>query len=77
MSNQQLDLTSDVPGSDTPASADRRQFLGVHFECCDIYTRVYVNRDTTAYVGYCPKCARRVRFPISPGGTTARFFRAS
>jgi hypothetical protein len=81
MSGNQLDLSSEVPSkaASAPAarSADQRKFLGVHFECCDIYTRVYINRDTTAYVGFCPKCARKIRFAVGQGGTSARFFRAS
>jgi hypothetical protein len=53
-----------------------RKFVGVHFTCCDVYTRVYVNRSETAYDGNCPRCARRVRLQIGPGGTDARFFTA-
>jgi hypothetical protein len=37
---------------------------------------VYVNRDETAYDGNCPRCAKRVRLRIGPGGTNARFFTA-
>jgi hypothetical protein len=53
-----------------------RKFVGVHFACCDVYTRVYANRSETAYEGNCPRCARRVRLSIGPGGTDARFFTA-
>lgn len=54
-----------------------RRFVGVHFACCDVYQRIYVNCDQTAYVGHCPKCARCIRFEIGPGGTDARMFQAS
>jgi hypothetical protein len=78
MAGENLDLTDDVAGrrptGDT-APAGRR-FVGVHFVCCDVYTRIYVNRDATAYEGNCPKCAKRVRLRIGPGGTSARFFTA-
>jgi len=79
MAGDQLDLT-DAPLDDdrrrhTTAPAGRR-FVGIHFLCCDVYTRVYVNRDETAYEGNCPKCAKRVRLRIGPGGTNARFFTA-
>ena len=79
MAGEQLDLT-DTPSDDdrrggTSATSGRR-FVGIHFVCCDVYTRVYVNRDETAYDGNCPRCAKRVRLRIGPGGTNARFFTA-
>jgi hypothetical protein len=79
MNGQLLDLISPAP---TPRGlvADNRneasRFLGVHFACCDAYSRVYANRAGTAYVGHCPRCAKRVQFAIGPGGTDARFFTA-
>jgi hypothetical protein len=86
MAGEHLDLTSDVPASRDrtqtalpPAavhSGDSRRFVGVRFECCSVYTRVYVNREGTAYEGRCPRCARAVRLGIGPDGTDARFFSA-
>lgn len=91
MLGEHLDLTSDVAsspprgagqGGDLQASVgqsragDSRKFVGVRFECCAIYTRVYVNREGTAYEGRCPRCARAVRLEIGPGGSDARFFSA-
>lgn len=70
---QQIDLSSDP--SPTPLKQGKR-FVGIHFTCCDVYHRLYVNRDHTAYAGHCPKCARAVRLQIGPGGTDARIFRA-
>lgn len=71
-----LDVSSDGP--ENPLSdASAKSFLGVHFTCCDVYARVYPNRDRTAYVGHCPKCAKRVTFKIGPGGTDSRFFTVS
>ena len=77
MAGEHLDLTDnpfDKNGSDRQGSG--RPFVGVQFACCDVYTRVYVNRDATAYEGNCPKCAKRVRLTIGPGGTESRFFTA-
>ena len=53
----------------------RRKYIGVLFECCDVYARVYINRRKTAYVGWCPKCATRVEIKINPRGTASRFFK--
>ncbi|MCG8451443.1 MAG: hypothetical protein MI725_17895 [Pirellulales bacterium] len=60
-----------------PQAAEGGKFLGVHFECCDVYSRVYPNRERTAYLGHCPRCARQVKFLIGAGGTDARFFSAT
>jgi hypothetical protein len=54
----------------------KRPFIGMHFKCCNIYARVYVNRPGTAFVGWCPRCAKKVEVKISPQGTDERFFTA-
>jgi hypothetical protein len=56
---------------------EKRPFISVYFECCRVYNRVYINRDRTAYLGWCPKCCRRVEVKISPFGTDNRFFKAT
>jgi hypothetical protein len=56
--------------------AEKRKFLGVHFQCCNVYARVYINRQQTAYEGRCPRCGKRVDVKIGPGGTDNRFFTA-
>src|SRR6476620_1191024 len=79
MVGEHLDLTDHPPEGDKPrrkGSASRRPFVGVQFTCCDVYSRVYINRDATAYEGNCPKCAKRVRLSIGHGGTNARCFTA-
>jgi hypothetical protein len=79
MVGEHLDLTDHPPEGDKPgrkAGASGRRFVGVQFTCCDVYSRVYINRDETAYEGNCPKCAKRVRLSIGYGGTDSRFFTA-
>ena len=67
---------SDLDNCPTSAS-QKRPFVGVEFDCCSIYTRVYVNAEGTAYEGNCPRCGKPVRLKIGPGGTSSRFFRAT
>jgi hypothetical protein len=78
MAGEHLDLSSEGPEKRAAGAREStgRRFVGVHFVCCDVYTRVYVNREETAYEGKCPKCAKRVRLQIGPVGTAARFFTA-
>jgi hypothetical protein len=75
MPGENLDLSSDPPLGDRPDDS-ARSFVGIHFACCDVYTRVYVNRARTAYEGNCPKCSKPIRLRIGPGGTDSRFFTA-
>lgn len=73
---EQIDLTSQPPSSADSAASGARRFIGVHFTCCDVYNRVYINRQHTAYEGHCPRCARAMRVLIGPGGSNSRFFSA-
>ena len=77
MPGENLDLTNEpLTAASIDAMRTARPFLGVHFSCCGVYARVYVNADQTAYVGHCPRCSRRVQFRIGAEGSDCRFFTA-
>ena len=77
-----LDLVSDpspeqlVSSDAAPKVAVPRKFVGVRFNCCGVYLRIYVNKAGTAYEGRCPKCFKSVKFKIGSEGTSHRFFEA-
>jgi hypothetical protein len=56
--------------------AEKRKFVGVHFQCCNVYARVYINKEKTAYRGMCPRCGKRVELKIAAHGVDSRFFTA-
>ncbi|MHC4480231.1 MAG: hypothetical protein ACYS8K_04630 [Planctomycetota bacterium] len=51
-----------------------KPFLGIRFQCCRTYGRIYRSSGGTAYEGRCPRCGMKVRVPIGPDGTDQRFF---
>jgi hypothetical protein len=59
-----------------PEPQGGRPFIGVYFECCGLYARIYRDREAAEYAGRCPKCLAMVRASVGPGGTTQRIFRA-
>ncbi|MFH2056125.1 MAG: hypothetical protein ABIJ61_09215 [bacterium] len=59
------------------AKQEERPYIGIIFKCCKVYSRIYLNAQKTAFVGWCPRCARQVRFKVSPEGTADRFFEMS
>lgn len=56
--------------------AKKSNYLGIMFNCCNVYARIYKNKDGTAYTGRCPRCMRTIRIPVGEGGTKQRFFNA-
>ncbi len=59
------------------SAASRRPWIGIHFECCDVYQRVYRKPEDDHYLGFCPKCGRRIRLRVAADGVDAKFFRAT
>jgi len=55
----------------------KKPYIGVTFKCCNVYARIYLNRQGTAYEGTCPRCykSRAVAKVTTSGGSDARFFR--
>ena len=54
-----------------------RPFVGIMFECCNVYVRLYKNKKGDHYAGHCSHCLRPLRLPIGEGGSDNRFFRAT
>jgi len=59
-----------------PSGLAGRPWVGIRFDCCEVYTRVYRSPDGKAYRGRCPRCGRSVSLRVGEGGTNARFFLA-
>lgn len=77
MAGERIDLSSE-PTTRPPDSKDEgRRFLGVHFACCGVYARAYINREGTAYVARCPRCFGLANFVIGADGSAGRFFSVS
>ncbi len=53
-----------------------RPWLGVNFECCGVYARIYRSADGVAYSGRCPRCLRPISMRVGQGGVSQRLFRA-
>ena len=64
----------DDPSTSPSPEHDPRPWVGIRFECCGAYARVYRNPEATAYVGRCPRCLQTVTLRVGPGGTDQRFF---
>lgn len=68
------------PPSSDPATESTapggRPFIGILFECCDVYSRIYRQPDAREYRGRCPRCMREIRLRVASDGVSSRQFRA-
>lgn len=64
-----------IHGRQQEPQGGARPYLGLRFECCGVYARVYRRHDRTVYEGRCPHCCRTVRIRVGQEGTSHRFFR--
>lgn len=53
---------------------EKKPFVGIYFNCCNLYGRIYKNKTGTAYEGLCPGCGGKVVVPIGEKGTNLRIF---
>jgi hypothetical protein len=78
---EEPDYILDLSGCETPSASDAddqtRPWIGVNFDCCGVYARIYRNREGTLYIGRCPRCLAKVEVRVGRGGTDQRIFRAS
>jgi len=77
LTGRNLDVSiGSEPGHRGKMPLGPRRFLGIQFDCCGVYARVYANQDGTTYEGCCPRCFKPVHIGIGSGGTDCRFFTA-
>ncbi len=53
-----------------------KKFIGILFECCNVYRRIFINKDGNAYEGRGPLGYGKVKVTIGSHGTDQRFFNA-
>ncbi len=69
-------MTECRPPHNANGAGAGRPYIGVLFECCRIYARIYRRPHDDHYIGRCPRCLRVLRVRVGPDGTPARFLRA-
>jgi hypothetical protein len=75
-----IDEYDSPAGGAGPGQSDagvERPYVGILFECCGVYARVYRRPDQKFYFGRCPKCLRATRIRVGRDGINAKLFRAS
>ncbi len=58
------------------SDSQSKPFIGMLFKCCNVYMRIYRNREGTAYEGRCPRCGKPITIRVGEGGSDARFWSA-
>jgi hypothetical protein len=55
-------------------TAKVRPYVGVRFECCRLYSRIYREPEVLEYRGRCPKCYREISVRVDPyNGKPSKF----
>ncbi|MGD8452626.1 MAG: hypothetical protein PVJ57_12475 [Phycisphaerae bacterium] len=72
---EQQTAGAETPIGDGPHAP--RPYIGVLFECCGVYARIYRRPEQKYYWGRCPKCLRTVHVRVGRDGVSTRQFRAS
>ncbi len=63
--------------SDKKKPSTNRPYIGIRFDCCSVYQRIYREPDEQIYAGRCPKCLKMVRVEVDPqNGKAVKFLRA-
>lgn len=63
-----------TPPNSPPRAA--RPYVGVFFECCGVYARIYRDPAVLEYTGRCPRCLRPLRVRVGRDGVAAQQLRA-
>lgn len=75
-----IDVTSGRHGSGFTAtgegSSPQRPWIGIRFECCGVYSRIYRDVAVQAYEGRCPRCGLSISVAVASDGLDARILRA-
>jgi hypothetical protein len=67
---------ADATNMASETKTGKRPWIGIMFECCAIYSRLYRAPGSKEYRGRCPRCLRAIHLPVGEGGTDLRQFRA-
>lgn len=71
-----LDVSSEGDGAAHSRDGER-MWVGVYYECCDAYSRVYRRREDLCYRGRCPRCGASVSIRVGPSGIAAKMLIAT